>query len=275
MMKRLSVILVCVMLASMAGAARVYDAASYGIVPGTEKDMAPLMEQLLGKVKAEAAGRAVTIRLAPGTYHFYPEGAVHKEYYISNHDQHADRAVGIAIEGFSGLTLDGCGADLIFHGRMLPVSVVGTTKCTLRNLSIDFATPHIAQAEVVANDPEQGITFRVAPWVNARVTAEGAFEHCGEGWAMRPGWGIAFEPDTRHIVYNTSDIGTPVHQVEQVDEGTFRSPAWRDRRLRPGTIVAMRTYERPSPGIFVSHAKDTRLENIKVRYAEAWGCWHR
>ena len=103
MKKRLSAILVCVMLASMAGAARVYDAASYGIVPGTEKDMAPLMEQLLDKVKAEAAGRAVTIRLAPGTYHFYPEGAVHKEYYISNHDQHADRAVGIAIEGFSGL----------------------------------------------------------------------------------------------------------------------------------------------------------------------------
>ena len=271
MKKRLSAILVCVMLASMAGAARVYDAASYGIVPDTEKDMAPLMEQLLGKVKAEAAGRAVTIRLAPGTYHFYPEGAVHKEYYISNHDQHADRAVGIAIEGFSGLTLDGCGADLIFHGRMLPVSVVGTTKCTLRNLSIDFATPHIAQAEVVANDPEQGITFRVAPWVNARVTAEGAFEHCGEGWTMRPGWGIAFEPDTRHIVYNTSDIGTPVHQAEQIDEDTFRSPVWRDRRLRPGTIVAMRTYERPSPGIFVSHAKDTRLDNIKVHYAEGMG----
>lgn len=270
-MKRLVVMSMCVLLVLGMQAARVYDAASFGVVPGTEKDMSALVEQMLGKVKTEAAGRAVTIRLAPGMYHFYPEGAVHKEYYISNHDQHADRAVGIAIEGFDGLTLDGCGAELVFHGRMLPVSVVGTTQCTLRNLSIDFAIPHIAQAEVVANDPEQGITFRVAPWVNARVTAEGAFEHYGEGWAMRPGWGIAFEPDTRHIVYNTSDIGTPVYQVEQVDERTFRSPVWRDSRLKPGTIVAMRTYERPSPGIFVSHAKDTRLENIKVHYAEGMG----
>lgn len=270
-MKRLIVMSVCALLVLGMQAARVYEAASFGVVPGTEKDMSALVEQMLGKVKAEAAGRSVTIRLALGTYHFYPEGAVHKEYYISNHDQHADRAVGVAIEGFNGLTLDGCGAELIFHGRMLPVSVVGTTKCTLRNLSIDFAIPHIAQAEVVANEPELGITFRVAPWVNARVTAEGAFEHYGEGWAMRPGWGIAFEPDTRHIVYNTSDIGTPVYQVEQVDERTFRSPVWKDSRLKPGTIVAMRTYERPSPGIFVSHAKDTRLENIKVHYAEGMG----
>ena len=261
----------CFLLVLGLQAARVYDATSFGVVPGTEKDMSALVEQMLDKVKAEADGRGVTIRLAPGTYHFYPEGAVHKEYYISNHDQHSDRAVGIAIEGFDRLTLDGCGAELIFHGRMLPVSVVGTTKCTLRNLSIDFAIPHIAQAEVVANDPEQGITFRVAPWVNARVTAEGAFEHYGEGWTMCPGWGIAFEPDTRHIVYNTSDIGTPVHQVVQMDERTFRSPVWKDSRLKPGTIVAMRTYERPSPGIFVSHAKDTRLENIKVHYAEGMG----
>ena len=271
MMKRLVMTNLCFLLVLGLQAARVYDATSFGVVPGTEKDMSALVEQMLDKVKAEADGRGVTIRLAPGTYHFYPEGAVHKEYYISNHDQHSDRAVGIAIEGFDWLTLDGCGAEFIFHGRMLPVSVVGTTKCTLRNLSIDFAIPHIAQAEVVANDPEQGITFRVAPWVNARVTAEGAFEHYGEGWTMRPGWGIAFEPDTRHIVYNTSDIGTPVHQVVQMDERTFRSPVWKDSRLKPGTIVAMRTYERPSPGIFVSHAKDTRLENIKVHYAEGMG----
>ena len=252
-------------------AEKVYDAASYGIVPNTGADVSGLVEQMLVKVKAEAAGKAVTIRFAPGKYHFHPESAAHREYYISNHDQHKDRAVGIAIEGFHGLTLDGSGADFIFYGRMLPLSVVGTEECTLRNFSIDFATPHIAQAEVVKNDAEQGITFRVAPWVNARVTEHGAFEHYGEDWAMRPGWGIAFDPTTRRILYKTGDIGTPVHQVQQIDERTFLAPAWRDSRLPVGTIVAMRSYERPSPGVFVSHATDTRLENVKVHYAEGMG----
>ena len=252
-------------------AEKVYEASAFGIEPGTGADVAGLVDKMLAQVKADAAGKPVTIRFAEGRYDFYPDSAAHREYYISNHDQHKDRAVGIAIEGFTGLTLDGCGADFMFHGRMLPVSVVGTTKCTLRNFSVDFATPHIAQAEVIANDAEKGITFRVAPWVNARVTEHGAFEHYGEGWAMRPGWGIAFDPKTRRILYKTGDIGTPVHQVQQIDEYTFFAPAWRDGRLPVGTIVAMRSYERPSPGVFVSHATDTRLENVKVHYAEGMG----
>ena len=251
-------------------AEKVYEASAFGIEPGTGADVAGLVDKMLAQVKAEAAGRPVTIRFAEGRYDFYPESAARREYYISNHDQHKDRAVGIAIEGFHGLTLDGQGADFMFHGRMLPLSVVTTEGCTLRNFSIDFATPHIAQAEVVKNEPE-GITFRVAPWVNARVTESGAFEHTGEGWAMRPGWGIAFDPETRHIIYKTGDIGTPVHQVQQIDEHTFFAPAWKDSRLPVGTIVAMRSYERPSPGVFVSHATDTRLENVKVHYAEGMG----
>ena len=271
MIKRFLLFCVCLLAIACMRVEKVYDATSYGVVPNTDADMAGLVAQMLAEVKAEAGGKAVTIRFAPGTYHFYPEGAVRKEYYISNHDQHKDRAVGIAVEEFENLTLDGCGADFLFHGRMLPMSVVGTSKCTLRNFSIDFVTPHIAQAEVIANDAEQGITFRVAPWVNARVTEAGAFEHYGEGWAHRPGWGIPFDPATRRILYKTGDIGTPVHQVQQIDERTFLAPVWKDGRLPVGTIVAMRSYERPSPGVFVSHATDTRFENVKIHYAEGMG----
>ena len=270
-MKRFSTFVFVALMAFWVKAERVYDAASYGVVPNTGADMAGLVDKMLAAVKAEAAGKSVIVRFAPGRYDFYPEGAVHREYYISNHDQHKDRAVGIAIENFDGLTLDGQGADFVFHGRMLPMSVVGTEHCTLRHFSIDFATPHIAQAEVVTNDPEQGITFRVAPWVNARVTGDGGFEHYGEGWSHRPGWGIAFDPVTRRILYRTGDIGTPVGQVRQIDERTFLAPAWRDGRLPVGTIVAMRSYDRPSPGIFVSHATDTRIVDVKVHYAEGMG----
>ena len=253
-----------------AGKVKVYEAASYGVVPGTGADVAGLVDKMLAEIKAEAAGKPVTIRFAAGEYHFHPGSAAHREYYVSNHDQYRDRAVGIAIEGFNGLTIEGEGADFIFHGRMLPMSVVATEECTLRNFSIDFATPHIAQIEVVKNDAE-GITFRVAPWVNARVNAGGGFEHSGEGWAHGSGWGMAFNPETRRILYKTGDIGTPLHQVQQIDEHTYLAPAWRDGRLVEGTIVALRTYDRPSPGIFVSHATDTRIENVKVHYAEGMG----
>ena len=181
MKKHIIAVVACLLAVVGLRAEKVYEASAFGVEPNTGADVAGLVDKMLAQVKADAAGKPVTIRFAEGRYDFYPESAAHREYYISNHDQHKDRAVGIAIEGFHGLTLDGQGADFIFHGRMLPLSVVGTEECTLRNFSIDFATPHIAQAEVVKNDAEQGITFRVAPWVNARVTDQRHGDHRCDG----------------------------------------------------------------------------------------------
>ena len=67
----------CICLLAIAGlrAEKVYDAASYGVVPNTGADVAGLVEQMLTQVKAEAGGKAVTVRFAPGLYNFYPESA--------------------------------------------------------------------------------------------------------------------------------------------------------------------------------------------------------
>lgn len=51
----------------------------------------------------------------------------------------------------------------------------------------------------------------------------------------------------------------------------IRAPPWKDARLVPGTVVAMRGWGRPTPGIFLSHDLNTTLENIKVHYAEGMG----
>ena len=72
-------LMACMLFMANASARLIYNASSYGVVPDTPADMAPLVAQMLEKVKAEAAGKAVTVRFAPGRYHFYPEGAVHKE----------------------------------------------------------------------------------------------------------------------------------------------------------------------------------------------------
>ena len=70
-------------------------------------------------------------------------------------------------QDWKGLTVDGQGADFIFHGRMLPLSLLRSEKCTLRNFSIDFETPHIAQVKILESG-EEGITFEPAAWVKCR-----------------------------------------------------------------------------------------------------------
>jgi hypothetical protein len=63
----------------------------------------------------------------------------------------------------------------------------------------------------------------------------------------------------------------PIANVKEVGEGLLNAPAWKDARLKPGTVLALRGWERPSPGLFITHCADTKLHNIKMHYAEGMG----
>ena len=253
-------------------AQKVYEAARFGLKADSKKNAAPLVQKMLDRIQAEVTPEEeVIIRFEEGQYEFHEKGAAIRTYYISNHDQTLPKKVGISLEGWKNLTLDGQGARFVFHGRMLPLSLLRSENCRLQNFSIDFATPHIAQVTVVENDPQKGITFEPAPWVNYRITKDSIFETYGEGWTLQQGWGIAFDGKTRHVVYRTSDIACPTKGAVQVGERRILAPRWKDSRLVPGTVVAMRGWARPAPGIFLSHDKNTTLENVKVHYAEGMG----
>lgn len=214
----------------------------------------------------------VTIRFPRNAvWHLHATDAAPRELYISNHDQNQPKHVGIFLRGWRNLTIDGAGTQLIHHGRMLPLVLMESENVTLSNLSIDFAHPQITQVEVIANEGEHGITFRVPSWVNHRINGEGKFETYDEGWSLTPYCGIAFDKKTRHIVYRTSDLGINLSGVERLDSNTYRAPQWQDNRLPATTIVAMRTYFRPTPGIFLADNKRTLLKNINVHYAEGMG----
>lgn len=242
----------------------------YGIVPDTEENLSSKMQDALTAIRQDTKGKKVTLLFEEGRYDFHMDGAFLKEYYISNHDQPNPKPVGIALEDWDDLTLDGRGADFYFYGRMLPMSLLRSENTVLKNFSIDFAEPHITQVEVLSNGSD-GMIFRVEPWSKACVGENTHLECYGEGWVNYPMTGIAFEADTRHVVYKTSDLWCPTNDTRQLDERTFHSPHWKDERLVPGTKIAMRNYERPAPGIFMSMDKDTRLENVTVHYAEGMG----
>lgn len=263
--------LFCTYLLSTA-ATRTYDMSQFGIIANSTEDMAPLMDKALQTIRQEnSKGNKIVLRFTDGTYQFHPDKASTRTYYISNHDQDNPKKVGLCLEDFNNLTIEGNGAQFTFHGRMLPISLIRSKNCTLKDFSIDFTHPHIAQIQIVANSAEQGITFRVAPWVNYQITADSLFEHSGEGWTLRPSWGIAFEEKTKHVVYNTSDIGFNLKGVTETAPRVLHAPNWKDKRLVPGTVVAMRGWGRPTPGLFLSHSTNTKIQRVKVHYAEGMG----
>lgn len=258
--------------AGVSAAERVYDITQFGAKPGSKKNASPAVQKALAKIKAECKeGDNITLRFPKGRYHFHEAGAAVREYYISNHDQDNPKKVGIALENMKNLVLDGQGSEFIFYGRMIPVSLLHSENCVLKDFSIDFATPHIAQVKVVENSAGKGLTFEVAPWVNYRIAKDSVFESYGEGWKMRHPWGIAFEETTKRVVYKTSDIACPTKGATEVGVRKVNAPNWKDARLVPGTVIAMRGYGRPTPGVFLSHDTNTSLLNVKVHYAEGMG----
>lgn len=264
----LSLVLSCTTLSAQ----KVYEISAFGLKANSSKNASPVLQKALAKIKAEyKEGEKVILRFPEGRYEFHEKGAAVREYYISNHDQTNPKKVGIALEDMKNLTLDGQGSEFVFHGRMLPVSLLRSENCLLKNFSIDFENPHIVQVKIVENDPQDGIVFEPAPWVDYRIAKDSIFEAYGEGWTMRHSWGIAFDGDTKHLVYNTSDIGCPTKGASEVAPRRIHAPGWKDARLVPGTVVAMRGWGRPTPGIFLSHDVNTTIENVKVHYAEGMG----
>ena len=251
---------------------RRYDLSAYGLSPVEHVDNAPAMARALERIREQCEeNRTIVVTLPKGRYEFYPDSAAERVYYISNHDQVNPKKVGLPFEGMKNMVFDGQGSELIFHGRMLPVSLLDSRNCVLKNFSIDFVNPQISQVKVVENDTVNGgITFEVAPWVRYEIR-DSVFVAKGEGWEIVPTSGIAFEGDTRRLVYRTSDIPVGVRGLIEVSPRLIKSPRWKDNRLVPGTVIALRNGERPAPGIFLYHDVNTTLENIQVHYVEGMG----
>ncbi|MBQ7878415.1 MAG: alpha-1,3-galactosidase B [Bacteroidaceae bacterium] len=249
---------------------KVYKAADFGIKPNTGKDVTAAIANAIEQIAKERKGKAARIVFEPGEYDFFPQNANVREYYISNHDQDNPKLVAVELKGLKNFIFDGAGADFYMNGRMLPFAMIDCENCTVENLHVDSRIPQITQVEVLENDTDSGIiTYRVSDYAKYRIDGK-RIVFMGENWEFTPSWGIAFDGKTKHLIYRTGDIGVGVGDVEEVEPYVIRAQ-WNDARLVPGSVIAMRSYARPTPGLFLYGNKNTTLKNITVHYAEGMG----
>ena len=268
MKKSFICIAISLLLTSFCAQARTYNLADYGVTP-TADSLAVRIARALDIIKRDAAGSPAKVRLPRGTYNLRSTQAPVHEYYITNHDQVVNHPVGIAIEDWQNLTFDGCGSLLLCSGRMLPLSILRCTDVTVQRLSIDFDNPQIAQVTVV-NNTADGITFEPSDEVRWDIDEKGTFYGFGLKWDAKYYGGMAFDGNTHHIVAQTSDMNINLRDCTKSGK-QVTAPNWKDQRMVPGTRVALRSYHRPHPGIFLEANTRTQLKNIKVHYAEGMG----
>ncbi len=243
-----------------AAVAEQWNAADFGIKPGTE-DAAPKVTRVLEKVKQ--SGKAVELIFPKGTYHFYPESTQTHRLYISNHDQRLEHRVGLPLVGLKNFTLRADGCRFVFHGEMLPVLLQDSVGTTCQGFAISYATPFSAEGKIVAVDGDS-TTLDFDPAVNPPWKIQNnRFFLDGETGSYAPRSAIVFREDG--MIAPTGKEGDVVWKatVQQV-EGTRVRFHWNaaDKGFRCGDTVILRNTSRPHPAIVLYHAQQTTLADV-------------
>lgn len=245
--------------------------ASFNIQPNAKEDASTAAKLLVERLQSRKDTTCITVIFPKGRYDFYPDSAFMKEYYISNHDQDNPKAVAFAFENLKNVIIDGQGSEFVFHGRMIPFSILNSHNITLKNLTIDFEIPALRQLEVLEVDrTNNSLIAKVYPESCHRVEGNSLIA-VGEGYENPLLTGMPFRKDHR-LAYNRQDVAFNPETIEEPTPNTLILKNWHQIPLtQVGERFALRSWHRPTPGIFMSECRDMLFENVKVHYAEGMG----
>ena len=126
--------------------ARVINVSEYGVTP--EKDSSLALFELIQEIQDESD---VTLFFPKGRYAFRPENAFETYRAVSNHDNSLKR-IAFPLFNLNNLTIDGNGSEFLFHGRIVPFVIDGSTGITLKNFSIDWDRTFHNELKIIARD---------------------------------------------------------------------------------------------------------------------------
>lgn len=228
-----------------------------------------------------------TLLLDGGIYHLYPEGAYLKEYYISNNDC-GQKPIALPLIDKRNVTVDGGGAELIFHGKMNPIVIADSENITVKGISIDYHTPLYAQAKIMEANKE-GILLQF----------DGKDFHCrvqngnfcfyspddGWDWEVESALSLEFDEQGHPSAYSPPYFpytGKPkdhgflggMYQDVQLDEkgeNLIMMHCHTGELHTVGNHFIMTYATREYPGIFVNESKDVTLDDIKLYHTASMG----
>jgi hypothetical protein len=245
--------------------------ADFGAKPDSRENASIYAQRLIARLQEVENNNHVTVTFPKGVYHFYEDSAFVREYYISNHDQDNPKKVGFALENLNNITIDGQGSEFIFHGRMVPFSLLNSKNISLKNFSIDFEVPALRQLNVLeVNKEKDELIAEIYPGGNYRIE-NGRLIFVGETYEIAPVASMSFREDKR-LTYLRRDLSFNPESVTEQSPNILSIKGWYQvNETSTGERLVLRSYYRPTPGIFISECLDTFIENVTVHYAEGMG----
>lgn len=268
-------LLAAVLLPLGAGAAEAQDTlhvSEFGIRPYTYENSVPAMRKAIEACRERGAR---VLAFEPGRYDFWPEGAVRKEYFVSNTSSETEcpskvKTVGLLFEDMEDLTVEGNGATLMFHGRMTMIALDHCREVKLRNLHLDFERPggsELTYTRVFGTD-----SVEVAFHPDTRYdVADGRIHLYGEGWRSNKNHCIQYDAETGHFFYCKDWQVLEASRTWEVKLGVVRFAIPSGVTPKVGNTLTVRDIIRDQTGMLIYESRDITLERVGVHYMHGLG----
>lgn len=243
-----------------------------GVKADTGADVTASFNSALQKCRESGAK---VLHLDKGVYDFWPDDAARRDIFVSNTSSEVEcasktKVIGLLLEDMHGFTIDGNGAELIFHGKQTMMAIIHSSDITLRNLHIDCERPGASEmlVEKVGTD-EILLRFNKSSWYE--ISPEGRTELVGEGWMTKFPHCIEFDAETGHMFYSTKWDIVQESVAEEVEPGLVKVHVGNTEPFKEGNILTVRDRIRDQVGVLNLESENITYEHMGVHSLHAIG----
>lgn len=266
----LSIMLLCLLPLSAQRKDTVY-ISDFGIRPYSYENS---VEKLQLAIKACKVQKARWLVFEKGRYDFWSEGAIRKEYFITNTSTAEEclskvKTIGLFFEEMDGLTIEGNGAILMFHGKMTMIAFDHCKRMRLQNIHLDFERPGGSEMMYTKVD-EKGVEVMIHRDTRYEI-ANGQIHLYGEGWRSNRNHCIEYNPQNKFFFYSNGWRVLAASKVVEKAPGIVRFTTPEGFRPQTGNTLTVRDIIRDQVGMFIYQSRDITLENMDVHYMHGLG----
>ena len=251
-----------------------------------EKNATPAFVEAIGLMQS-----GDTLLIGNGKYDMRVEGALIKHYYISNND-HGIKPIALPIINKENISIIGEGAELVFHGEILPVVVDGSKNIKLSGFSIDYEVPMYAQCDVIETSEDRTVIKFDGKQFWCRVDEDGNWCFYSES----PDWKWERHRRSDVITLEFDKEGKPCHyslpyfphtggyedhgfldcmyrevELEQLGENLIAMKGNTGIKHTVGHTLVMTWNTREFPGVFTVDSDDVEYSDIMLYHTMAMG----
>ncbi len=220
------------------------------------------------------------------TYHIRQDDSFEFDgYYCSNTaKQHENpnglRRTGIFLRNKRNITVDGNGATVMVHGKMTPLLFDRCENITVKNLTVDYACPTMAEFTVVSNNSGECV-IKINSECLFRVKGNDLIWQGETGSDGKPYWEDSYVGNRRHIKvfdpktqmcrdFSRADL--PFKKIEQTGANELKVTLKnREANLPEGCIVQTRNIVRDQTGALFNRCKNLVFEELRIKFMHGLG----